>query len=80
MNLFEQEKAHQEAFLDFLTEADKFEEDVDVDTVDGRSIDCTTYHLTVSRSVLETFCEALGLKRARYDETVKEMLDRLLTL
>ena len=61
--------------LDFFANADKFEEDVDADYVDGRFVDCTHYYMRFSRSTLEALCDALGLKTVP-GESIKAVIEK----
>lgn len=69
-----------EAFLSMIADAgDDFQEQPDGDVNDaGRMIDCTTYKLITGHRQFEELCEALGIKRARYDEPLMEAIDRLI--
>lgn len=63
-----------EAFLAFFADARKFEENVDGDEQDGRTIVSIDYDLSVDHDVLAAFCEALGIPR-RFDETAKSAIE-----
>lgn len=70
------EKAR-EAFLNMLADASVFEEQPDGDMNDaGNMIDCTTYKIITGWRQFEELCEALGIKRQRYDETLMDALGR----
>lgn len=66
-----------EAFLNMLADAgDNFQEQPDGDVNDaGRMIDCTTYKIITCHRQFEELCEALGIKRARYDQSLMDAID-----
>lgn len=65
-----------ECFLSMLADGE-WEEQPDGDVNDaGRMIDCTTFKFVVGHRQLAEFCEAIGIKVDRFEETVKDALDR----
>lgn len=70
------EKAR-EAFLNMLADAgEDFQEQPDGDVNSaGRTIDCTTYKIITGYRQFEELCEALGIKRARYDQSLMDAID-----
>lgn len=70
------EKAR-DAFLNMLADALEFEEQPDGDVNEsGHMIDCTTYKIITGYRQFEELCEALGIKRDRYDEPLINAIDR----
>ena len=69
-----------EAFLNMIADADRFDEDVDGDADDyGRPVFTINYHLTVGHHQLQELCDALGIKAKRYDETLKDAIDKAIS-
>lgn len=52
-----------DAFLNMIADARRFEEDVDGDEVNGRTVITCDYHFTVEESSLAELAEALGIRR-----------------
>ena len=66
-----------EAFLSLLADAgDNFQEQPDGDVNEaGRMMDCTTYKIITGHRQFEELCEALGIKRSRYDQSLMDAID-----
>lgn len=52
-----------DAFLNMICDALRFEEDVDGDEVNGRTVITCDYHFTVDHDSLEELANALGIRR-----------------
>lgn len=52
-----------DAFLNMICDARRFEEDVDGDEVNGRTVITCDYHFTVEHDSLEELANALGIRR-----------------
>ena len=55
--------AARDAFLNMICDAQRFEEDVDGDEVNGRTVITCDYHFTVEHDSLEELANALGIRR-----------------
>lgn len=67
--------AGREAFLNMIADADRWDEDVDGDC-DGVSIH---YDLRTGHSQIQELCEALGIDTQRYDQTLMERIEELVS-
>lgn len=66
-----------EAFLSLIADAIKFEEDVDGDYRDGRTVCICHYRMTVEAGQLADLVDALGIPRSR-GEAPGAAIDRVL--
>lgn len=75
-------EAAREAFLSMLADAgDDFQEQPDGDVNDaGRMMDCTTYKIITGHRQFEELCEALGIKRSRYNQSLMEAIDEAIAV
>lgn len=62
------------AFLDFVADADRFDEDCDLD---GNDQPCIHYHITVNHFTLEQLAEAFGIE-AKHDESILDAIRRVI--
>lgn len=73
-------EAAREAFLNMIADAEKWEEDVDGDCGDdGRSVMYINYDLRTGHSQLQELCETIGIEPKRYDQTLFERIDELIS-
>lgn len=57
-------------------EAKEWKEDVDGDCVDGVEKVYVTHHVVIGNGLLDELLDLAGIKRARYDESALQALDR----
>jgi hypothetical protein len=67
-----------DCLLNLIADAKRFDEDVDGDEVNGRSVVYVDYHITTSDSQLRDLAETLGIT-PRWGETVGDALIRVIT-
>ncbi len=64
-----------ECFLNMLADAKRFDEDVDGDEVNGRTVMYVSYHITTDESQFRELVDALGIK-VGWSESTMDALTR----